>query len=76
MNWHYQVIQHKDYVSLVEVITLEDDGRVGYTDDLMVEDSIEDLKATLHLMLDDIESYPPTTTEELDKPCKARNKAS
>jgi len=61
--WHYQVIQYKDYVTLVELITFE--GKTGSTEALLVGDDVEDLLHQLKMMAKDIKDYPPIMESDI-----------
>ena len=60
--WHYQIIKFKTHYELVEKFIFNDKDD-GYTEALMVGDSVEDIQDQLKMMLRDIKHYPVLTAK-------------
>lgn len=66
--WHYQIIKFKTHYELVEEVSFnakED----GYTEAILMGDSVADITEQLTMILEDIKHYPVLTAKQahLDK---------
>ncbi len=68
--WHYQVIKHKGFITLVEAIEMEEDKEHGikkgtaYTEAILTADDVKDMMHCLELMQHDIKNYKPITAKK------------
>jgi hypothetical protein len=86
--WHYQVVQYKHGIGIVEAITVGDykvvDGKIRfgrkkttlYTDNLLTDsyEDVADLEHSLKLMLKDIKKYKPITEKQAFKKKRVDNR--
>ena len=61
--WHYQIIKFPTHYELVEKVTFNNKSD-GYTDALLVGESVEDIEQQLAMMSNDIKHYPVLTAKQ------------